>query len=382
MGATIENFLRWTRRAPIEERAEAARMLAGACLDAATAADEREEIEAAMTMLLDDSAIEVRIALADALADSEKTPPHVMVALASDRDPVAMIVAQRSPVLLDSELVDMVAIRGPALQVAIASRPFLSRAVSAAIGEVGTSEACHALVANRGARIPRFTLDRIVARHGNAPEVRLALLERSDLPLEVREVLLGRLADALKELIVTHGWATPERAAIVTRDARECATISASFEAPAENIPALVRQLIAAQALTPAFLIRAVVAGQTHLFETALAILSGMPQPRVAALLVSGRPANVRALLQRAKLPRNTFAVFAAVIDIIRSDEGEPGGLSDYRRATRLIDTIVAYYQKRADRELDQILMLLRRFAHDAKRIAARDYAARISEAA
>ena len=40
-----------------------------------------------------------------------------------------------------------------------------------------------------------------------------------------------------------------------------------------------------------------------------------------------------------------------------------------------MIDAIVTRYQKRQDRELDQILALLRRFARDAKRSAARDYA-------
>ena len=61
--------------------------------------------------------------------------------------------------------------------------------------------------------MPRFSLDRIVVRHGDSPGLRLALLDRGDLPLEVREVLLGKLAEALRELIVEHGWTTPERAA-------------------------------------------------------------------------------------------------------------------------------------------------------------------------
>jgi uncharacterized protein (DUF2336 family) len=380
MSATIENFLRWARQAPVVARASAARQLARAYLWPGLPENERYEAEVAMTVLLDDTAIEVRMALAEALSRSDKAPAHVVTALAADAEPIALTMAARSPVILDSELVDMVAIRGEQMQVAIAGRPFLSRAVSAAIGEVGSSDACRALVSNPGARVPRFTLDRIVSRFGDSPELRSALLERRDLPLEVRQVLLGKLAEALRELIVAHGWTTPERAETVTRDAHECATIAASFEAPAENMPALVAQLIEGEALTPAFMIRAVAAGQTLLFETALSALANVPRGRVSALIASGRTSNLRALLQKAKLPQKTFPVFAAAIDVIR--KGEVGEGSDYRRATQLIDAIVAHYETREDRELDQILLLLRRFARDAKRAAARDYLEHLSEAA
>lgn len=379
MSAMVEDFLQWARQAPAARRVSAARELVRVYFSPGVPEDERDEVEAAMTMLLDDPATEVRTALAEALSRSEKAPAHIIMALTADAEPIATMLAQRSPVILDSELVDMVAMRNEETQVAIASRPFLSRAVSAAIGEVGTAGACRALVSNPGARVPRFSLDRIVMRHGDCPEVRLALLDRRDLPLEVREILLGKLAEALRELIVTHGWTTPERAATVTRDARECATIAAAFEAPAENMPALVDQLIEGDALTPAFLIRAVAAGQTLLFETALSALAGVPHERVSALVASGRAGNLRALLQSAKLPAKTFPVFIAAVDAIR--KGETGAGSDYRRATYLIDAIVARYETRRDRELDQILALLRRFARDAKRAAARESAGQLKAA-
>jgi uncharacterized protein (DUF2336 family) len=381
MSAIVERFLNWARRAPAERREEAARALARSYLVSPLSPEEREALEAAMTVLLDDGAVAVRLALAAELAKDEQAPPHVILSLAADADPVAALVAEHSPLILDSELVDMVAVRGEAIQIAIACRPFLSRAVSAALGEVGTMSACRALIMNRGARIPRFSLDRIVARHGDSPEMRLTLLEREDLPLEVREVLLGKLADALRALIVSHEWLDPARADMIVRDAHECATIAASFEAPADNMPALVRQLMQGKALTPTFLIRAVAAGQTLLFEAALAALAGMPQERVSALVASGRASSLRALLQKAGLPRSTFSAFTAAIDVIRSGEyGEAD--SDYRRATQLIDAIVARYQKRNNRELDQILMLLRRFAREAKRAAARGYAEELMEAA
>jgi uncharacterized protein (DUF2336 family) len=381
MSAIVEQFLNWTRRAPMERREDAARALARSYLLSPLAPEERDQVEAAMTVLLDDGAVAVRMVLAEELARSEQAPQHLIMSLAADKDAVAAVVAAHSPLILDSELVDIVATRAEPVQVAIANRPFLARAVSAAIGEVATLEACRALIENRGARIPRFTLDRIVARHGGSPEMRLTLLQREDLPLDVREVLLGKLADALRELIVSHEWLEPKRADLIIRDARECATIAAAFEAPAENMPALIAQLIEGKALTPAFLIRAVAAGQTLLFEAALAALAKVPHERVSALVASGRSSNLRALLQKAGLPRGSFVAFTAAIDVIRSTEFAEAD-NDYRRATQLIDAIMERYQRRADRELDPILMLLRRFARNAKRAAARGYAEELREAA
>jgi uncharacterized protein (DUF2336 family) len=363
-------------------RQEATHVLARAYLVSPLSPEERDQLEAAMTVLLDDSAIEVRLALAEELAASELAPHHIILALTADKTPVASYVAERSPLILDSELVDMAATRDEAIQVAIARRPFLSRVVAAALAEVGSTDACIALVANRGAHLLRFSLDRIVARHGDCPELRLALLERDDLPIEVRQILLSKLAAALRELIVSHEWAAADKAKAMVQDAFEWATIAASFEAPAASMPALVAQLVESGELTPAFLIRSVASGQVHLFEAGLAALAEIPPERVRSLIASTRSASLRALLRKAGLPPRTYPAFAAAIEVIRSGDLLAGASSDYRRATQLIDAIVAHYQRRPGRELDQILALLRRFVTYAKRSAARDYAQQIREAA
>ena len=378
----VERFLQWARTASVSRRASAAHALARAYLYSDLGPTERDQVEAAMTVLLDDRAIEVRQALADALAESDEAPHHMILSLAADRTSIAAIVVERSPVILDSELVDMIGTRDEPIRIAIARRPYVSRVVCAALSEVGSAEVCTELLCNPGARVPRFSLDRIVDRHARDSDLRQILLERNDLPLEIRSVLLNSLAEALRDIAVARNWLSADRARLMARDACQRATIAASFEAPADEIPALAQQLIDADELTPAFLIRAAVSGQTLLFETALAALSGVPQRRVNALLSSGRAASLKALFERAGLPERTFPVFAAAIDAIRAGEAVPDASTDYRRATHLIDAIVTRYQAGADRELDQILALLRRFATEAKRAAARGYAREILEAA
>jgi uncharacterized protein (DUF2336 family) len=134
--------------------------------------------------------------------------------------------------------------------------------------------------------------------------------------------------------------------------------------------------------LTPAFVIRAAASGQTLLFETALAVLAGIPQPRVHALVQSGRASSLKALLEKAGLPSNTHTAFAAAVEVVRNGDAVSDAASDYRRASHLLDAILAQYGHRPDRELDQILALLRRFATEAKRAAARGYMQQVLEAA
>jgi uncharacterized protein (DUF2336 family) len=361
----------------LARRCQAAEALARAYLVSPLSAAEREQVESAMTILLDDPSDQVRTALAQVLARSEQAPHHVILALAADQPAIAALVAEQSPVLLETELVDMVASRDERIQLAVARRPFVSRAVAAALSEVGSCDACLALLCNGGARLPRFSLERIIERHGDSPQLRLTLLEREDLPLDLREALLCRVASALRDLIVSRDWMPAERAEVLTRDARERATIAAASAAPADSIPALVQRLIAAGELTPGFLIRAAASGQVVLFETTLAVLADVPVARVRALICSGRVANLRAVLEKAGLSSRTFPAFEAAVEVIRSD-GDIGPFSDYRRATRLIEAILARYGQRPDRELDPILALLRRLATDAKRMAARDYAEQV----
>ena len=378
----VERFLRWTLAAPVFRRCEAAQALALAYIRSPLQPDQRQQIEAAMTVLLDDASPDVRLALAEILAGEEKAPHHVILALAADKPPIAAVVAERSPLILDSELVDMVGGAGEEVQVAIARRPFLSRAVAAALAEVGSSAACAALVSNAGARVARASHERIVERHGDQPEMRQMLLDRDDLPADLRQNLTARLAAALRDLMVGHHWLPAERAETVTREARERATIEAAFEAPAEEMPALVARLMQKGEVTPAFLIRAAASGQTLLFDTALAALAKMPQPRVRALIASGRASNLRALMESAGLPAKTYPAFAAAFDVLRAEDVGSDPESRYQRATRLIDAILDRYRGEPNRELDQMLALLRRFATEAKRAAARNFARDMMEAA
>ena len=104
----VRQFLHWLRTAPPGERAEATSALARAYLYSDLTENDRAAAEGAMIMLLDDPSPLVRQALAEVFASSEEAPPTIVHALAGDQPDVASPLLERSPLFLDTDLVDAV----------------------------------------------------------------------------------------------------------------------------------------------------------------------------------------------------------------------------------------------------------------------------------
>ncbi|HVK93043.1 MAG TPA: DUF2336 domain-containing protein, partial [Mycoplana sp.] len=125
-----------------------------------------------MIFLLDDPAPKVRLALAEALADSPAAPRAVILPLSEDQPEIAAQVILRSPVLTDRDLVDLAAGGSDVARSLVAHRPALSRAVCAALVEVGSVVDALTMLANKSAGITRRSLKRLCERFGDDGEVR------------------------------------------------------------------------------------------------------------------------------------------------------------------------------------------------------------------
>src|SRR3974390_181777 len=202
----VRQFLQWVRRAPPGERAEATSALARAYLHSDLSADDRAAAEGAMIMLLDDPSPLVRLALSEALAPAEPAPAVVVRALAADQSDVALPVLAKSPLLLDDDLFDLIAIGDADAQVTIAGRPSVPRALAAAIAEVGAAEACLALLENPQADMALFSVERMVERFGHLAPIRENLLARRELPLALRQALLAKLSQTLAGFVASRQW--------------------------------------------------------------------------------------------------------------------------------------------------------------------------------
>src|SRR6202022_4081963 len=301
----VRQFISWIRTAPAGERAEATRALARAFLISGLSEDDCIAAEGALLMLLDDPSPLVRQAMAKVFARSADAPASLLQALSLDQPSVALPVLEFSPLLIDADLVDIVATGNDEMQCAIARRLNLPPSVSAAIAEVGPPAAALELIENANAELPPFSWDRIVERHGHLAAIRESMLMLEDLPAATRVALVAKLSDTLARFVVARNWLSADRAGRIASEARERSTVTIAARSYGQDMCGLVTHLRATGQLTAGLILRALLSGNLELFEAALAELSGLPQARVSALLHDRGGARLQALLIRPGLPES-----------------------------------------------------------------------------
>jgi uncharacterized protein (DUF2336 family) len=148
--------------------------------------------------LVEDAAIAVRAALADAVAGLPDAPRDLILRLARDTAlPVAEPVLRLSPLLTEADLLALVA-APPAgfTRRVVATRHRLAEPVAEAIAGTTDAPAIAALLANPSAAIREATLDRLAAGSAGQEAWQAALVRRPRLP--------AKAARALGEILAAH----------------------------------------------------------------------------------------------------------------------------------------------------------------------------------
>jgi uncharacterized protein (DUF2336 family) len=367
----VRQFISWVRTAPAGERAEATRALARAWLISDLSEADRAAAEGALLMLLDDPSPLVRQAMAEVFARSTEAPGAIVQALSLDQPSVALPVLEHSPLLIDADLVDLIATGNDEVQCAIARRVNLPPSVCAAIAEVGTAAAALELIENAYAELAPFSWDRIVERHGHLAAIRESMLVLEDLPAATRVALVAKLSDTLAQFVAARNWLSTDRAGRIASEARERSTVNIAARSLGDDMHELVLHLRATGQLTAGLILRALLSGNLELFDHALAELSGLPPARVSSLLHDRGAASLQALLTRAGLPKSTFGAFRVALEV-----GHETGFVDtldgaVRLRRRMVERVLTHCET-DPRAAEPLLILLRRFATEAAREEAR----------
>lgn len=369
----VSHFQHWMKTAPPVARADATAALARSYLAGEMADEERDATRAALLALLDDPAEEVRAALAVEFAASADAPTEIVLALAADAPGIAACVLEHSPLLLDIDLVDAVGGGDAMVQASIARRRTLCAPVAAAIAEVGSAESCLILIENAGAEIAAFSLERIVERFGHLAAVRQGLLMRDDVSPATRQSLIVKLAGTLADFAVAQQWMAEARARTAAREACERSTVALAAGTDIAELPGLVRHLRESGQLNAGLVLRALLSGQSALFEAALADLSGLSLSRVGALVHDRSGHGLRPLLDRAGLPAATHEAISAALEVVREHGFIDDGATKVRLQRRMVERALTACAARETRFEEQpLLVLLRRFSLEACRDEAR----------
>src|ERR1700761_4393072 len=252
----VRQFISWIKTAPAGERAEATRALARGWLISDLSEDDRAAAEGALLMLLDDPSPLVRRAMAEVFAHSQEAPAAIVQALALDQPSVALPILEYSPLLIDADLVDIIATGNCQMQCAVARRVNLPASVCAAIAEVGAPAAALELIENAYAELAPFSWDRIVERHGHLAAIRESMLVLEDLPAATRVALVAKLSDTLAQFVVAKNWLSADRAERVAGEARDRSTINIAAQSRGDDMGGLVKHLRATGQLNAGLILR------------------------------------------------------------------------------------------------------------------------------
>jgi uncharacterized protein (DUF2336 family) len=366
----VKSFLAWMDRAGPLERAQAVDMLARAYLSRALGGDRPEDVEAALTSILDDPAPMVRKALAVVFADRADAPRHIVLSLAADQPQVGALLIARSPILVEPDLVELAfAVEGMSLA-AIAMRNDVSQRVSQVVIKRDQRDCALALVRNPEAEIAEDDLVTLARRFGHESAMREAMLARAGLPAVVRYILVTLVAGRLGDFARNGGFIAGSRGQRAIDETLQSAVLTISEKHVAE-LPHLVRYLRLNAELTPALLLRSVLGGDLAFLTAACAELTDLPLKRIEGLMHSRTDAALGALCRRAELPQFLIRpLIGAIRAAVEEGKGTLTGLS--------LNVIRAAQSACLDvpgEEGVRLLALLRRYEaeaarHDSRRLA------------
>ncbi|HWU61787.1 MAG TPA: DUF2336 domain-containing protein [Ensifer sp.] len=315
-----------TRLEPVSEHATAGKL-------PAPASGARQTYDLAATYLLDDVSPKTRLQLAQSLADDQDAPRPVILALTEDRTDIAATVVSRSPVLTDNDLIDLVGRGSAEIRAAVAVRPAVAATVSAALTEVGGRLEIALLLRNEGARLTDGVMVRLASRCGRDATIRELLLQRSDLPATARHILIEKLGETLADAGLVAALIPPRKRERMRREACEAALVRVLASATEGELAEMAEHLRVEGRLTTLLLIHALCAGRTAFFAEVVSNLSGVARGRARAILSSGRPRAVRALIEAGSISRDVSDVFCEAVMIWREEGGDiPGDAGIFLR--------------------------------------------------
>ncbi len=314
----VQHMMKWIETACVAERAAAVDALARAYVTRQMDFEERCAAEAVLTILLDDPSPKVRLAMAEPLSLSDRSPLQVIHALAADQPQVAAPVLALSPLLSDADLIERLPDIVPENQLLVASRARVSMELSAAIAELCDAPTCRELVANTGATIASVSFRRIAERHGHVGALRETLLADRRVPADTRHLLLVMLGEALRASPLVSALMGERRAERLLRDACNKASLTLLDSTRPEEHAALVEHLRIRGELTTAFVARLVAHGKIDFFGAVLVALTGHSTSRIRGLLASGRDVAVAAMLRSAGLPDASHRAVVAALRLWR----------------------------------------------------------------
>lgn len=323
------------------QRGQAANMAASAFISHEGPADEHAALYAAVMGFLDDASVKVRASLAYGLLRSPQAPRPVILALLHDAPIIARAVAQYSPVLLDVDLLGCLMTQDVLMERAIASRDKLSLVLVQALFAKASAPVVLGLLSRPDVQISQEMFERASDLAQDEPEIRGALLDRDDLPGNIRLALIDQVKEALLNLRIVKGAVPPRRLARIMRDAHDAAMTSIGESEATGGQTGFVRELIESEKISTRLMLHALINGQVQFFSMCVSQLASVPHSKVMSILEKGSRPALKALFDRSGLGDASSDLLVSLVGLARSANLADDVSARYFVVTVLIEELI-----------------------------------------
>lgn len=350
------------------------------------AGENRRETHDILAELSRDAEQRVRASVARAIADYPLLPPSVAEQLAADVSDVAGPILEKSPVLTDAFLIDLIE-SGAAdeqAQISIATRHELTEAVSGPLLKTGKRRAVETVLSNTSAKIDDDGYGALFARDDLDGRMLTLVSARQGLSAPVvaqcHKIILTDRFDraigmAVRQTLIEAHALPPQMADAIVNAAMEDALSRAASDADAtsEELIGLATTLNSHNDLTPSLLLRMTCSGSLEFTMAAFHVLTNRPYDEVARAFQSAGTDVLGHLYRASNLPPYfRFALVTAIKRIAEEHQKPHQGTPD-KPVQDIIRDIVSFYRGIAPTSLDQVIV---RLCHEAARWSEDDSAA------
>jgi len=241
----------------------------------------------------------VRQALAEEIKALDCVPPRVVKALARDIESIAAPILEYSPLLSDSDLIEIISSAQASFAlVAIAKRRPLRASVTDAIATALDVPAVATMLMNSSAKIRHQTLDKIAQHAERVKDWQEPLVLRDELPQRVVKRLAGFVSKALIEALAAKHHLDDKTRHHLKEKLRHRFEASEPKKSGQPDLVALKK----AGKLDDAFVESAVEHGSREIVMASLVLLGGISPETVAKIFQTGSAKAVTAAVWRAGL--------------------------------------------------------------------------------
>lgn len=348
-----------------EVRAETAAKVAGQFSVGGLSKNEREIAQEIFRVMAKDIEVLVRETLSQSLKEVPDVSSDVARVLAEDEnDSVAMPILEFSKALTEEDLLEIIEVCKPTRHVAVARRENVTEKVSDAIVEKGHEDAVVALVSNDGAEIGEQTYGKVMDKFADNERIHEPLVKREKLPLTIAERLVATVSASLQEYLVSHHELSPEVASDLLLESRERAVVRLlQDDDNAPDVMELVAQMDVNGRLTASIILRALCTGDLNFFEAAIAHKAHVPLSNARVLIHDDGDLGMKALYERASLPKRLYPAFRSAMGIAKISEAERSDKGPDWRSRLIMERVLTQFEDVVNFDSDDVDYLLGRLA-------------------